>query len=139
MSDKLFAGVIIDQAHPALDKTYHYIIPENLKSKIQIGMRVLVPFGVGNKAIEAYVMSLDKKVQIPYNKLKSIKKLMEPFPIILPELIPLIWWMKREYHCLGIEAIRCFIPPGLRRNIGEGGFFEVINHVRRNIENTGDH
>ena len=27
--------------------------------------------------------------------------------------------MKKEYHCLTIEAIRCFIPPGLRRNITE--------------------
>ena len=44
---------------------------------------------------------------------------MDPFPIILPELIPLVRWMKTEYHCLTIEAIRCFIPPGLRMNIAE--------------------
>jgi len=119
MSDSLFAGVIIDQAHPALDKLFHYKIPEDLKDKIQLGMRVLVPFGKGNKTIEAYIMSLDRQTQVPYSKLKSIKKIMDVFPLILPELIPLVWWMKREYHCLTIEAIRCFIPPGLRRNITE--------------------
>jgi len=88
MSGSLFAGVIIDQAHPALDKIFHYKIPEDLKEKIQLGMRVLVPFGKGNKTIEGYVMSLDTETQVPYSKLKSIKKLMDSFPLILPELIP---------------------------------------------------
>ena len=133
MSDKMFAGVIIDQAHPALDKIFHYIVHDNLRDKIQLGMRVLVPFGIGNKTIEGYIMSLDKETQVPYNKLKSIKKLMDPFPLILPELIPLVWWMKKEYHCLTIEAIRCFIPPGLRRNITEKQEKVVFLKAENNI------
>lgn len=119
MSDELFAGVIIDQAHPALDKIYHYRIPQDLRDRIQPGVRVQIPFGAGNRSIDGYVMSLDRETQVPYNKLKPINRAMDPFPIILPELLPLIWWMKREYHCFTIEAIRCFIPPGLRSNIGE--------------------
>lgn len=117
MSDILYAGVIIDQAHPALDKVFHYRIPEDLKADIQIGMRVLVPFGAGNRSIDAYIVSLDKEISIPPNRIKTIKKICDEFPVLLPELIPLIWWMKKEYHCLTIEAIRCFIPPGLRRNM----------------------
>src|SRR5690554_6089606 len=117
MSSNLYAGIIVDQAHPALDKTFHYIIPDDLADKIELGMRVLVPFGAGNKGIEGYVMSLDSEIDVPYEKMKSIERIIDPFPIILPELIPLVWWMKREYHCLTIEAIRCFIPPGLRMNI----------------------
>jgi hypothetical protein len=61
VSDILYAGVIIDQAHPALDKVFHYRIPEDLMADIQIGMRVLVPFGAGNRNIDAYVVSLDKE------------------------------------------------------------------------------
>jgi primosomal protein N' (replication factor Y) len=117
MSDILYAGVIIDQAHPALDKVFHYRIPEDLKADTQIGMRVLVPFGAGNRSIDAYIVSLDKEISIPPNRIKTIKKICDEFPVLLPELIPLIWWMKKEYHCLIIEAIRCFIPPGLRRNM----------------------
>ena len=66
MPNKLYAGVIIDQAHPALDKTFHYIIPDEMMDKIQVGMRVLVPFGAGNKGIEGYVMSLDREIEVPY-------------------------------------------------------------------------
>ncbi|HZJ83614.1 MAG TPA: primosomal protein N' [Clostridia bacterium] len=119
MSEDIYAGVIIDQAHPALDKKFHYIIPHALANKVQVGMRVLIPFGAGNRTIEGYVMSIDRSIDVPRNKLKSIKKVLDPHPIILPQFIPLILWMKKEYHCLTIEAIRCFIPPGLRRNIGE--------------------
>lgn len=119
MSDKLYAGIIIDQAHPALDKIFHYIIPHEMNNRIQLGMRVLVPFGAGNKGIEGYVMRLDREIKVPYNKLKPIKRIMDPFPILLPQFISLVEWMKKEYHCLTIDAIRCFIPPGLRMNITE--------------------
>lgn len=134
MADKLYAGVIIDQAHPALDRIFHYIIPNGLKDRIQLGTRVLVPFGAGNRSIEGYVLSLDRETDIPLDKLKPIKRIMESFPIILPELIPLIWWMKKEYHCLTIEAIRCFIPPGLRSNIGEKLEKVVFLNIDRDIQ-----
>ena len=133
MSEKLYAGIIIDQAHPALDKIYHYIIPKNLMGEIRLGMRVLVPFGTGNKTIEGYVMSLDKETQVPYSRLKVIKKLMDTFPLILPGLIPLVWWMKKEYHCFTIEAIRCFLPPGLRSNIGSKVEKIVFLNVEKDI------
>jgi len=119
MTNNFFAGVIIDRAHPSLDKVFHYRIPPELKDKVQLGMRVLVPFGTYNKGIEGYVVSLEDKADVPLDKVKSIKKVLDDFPIILPKFIPLIYWMKKEYHCLTIEALHCFITPGLRLNIRE--------------------
>ncbi|HZJ57754.1 MAG TPA: primosomal protein N' [Clostridia bacterium] len=134
MSDKLYAGVIVDQAHPAIDKIYHYEIPEDLKAGIQIGMRVLVPFGAGNRNIDAYIMGLNKEIFIPHNRVKPIKEIRDPYPVLLPELVPLVWWMKKEYHCLTIEAIRCFIPPGLRRNMDGKVEKMVFLKVETNID-----
>nr|PZN11625.1 MAG: primosomal protein N' [Caldicoprobacter oshimai] len=43
--------------------------------------------------------------------------MLDDYPVIPQSMIPLISWMKEEYHCLSIEAIRCMTPPGLRANI----------------------
>lgn len=133
MNNKLFAGVIIDQAHPSLDKIFHYSIPEKLRDKIQLGMRVMVPFGPSNRGIEGYVLSLEDEVDIPLEKIKAIIKLLDDSPIILPKFIPIIHWMKKEYHCLTIEALRCFIAPGLRMNIKEKKHKVVYLAIDKNI------
>lgn len=133
INDKLFAGIIIDQAHPSLDRVFYYRVPEELRDKIQLGMRVMVPFGVSNKKIEGYVISLEDTVDIPLDKIKLIAKIMDDFPMILPEFIPIIQWMKKEYHCLTIEALRCFITPGLRMNVREKRHKVVYLIIDKNI------
>jgi primosomal protein N' (replication factor Y) len=117
MENKLYAGVVIDQVHPALDKLFHYSIPDELNGKAEIGMRVQVPFGP--RSIQGYILSLDREIDIPADRIRPIKKVLDPHPSLRPSILPLIYWMKEEYHCLYIEAIRCFIPPGIRVNIKE--------------------
>lgn len=117
LKEILYAGIIIDQVHPSLDKVFHYSIPFELTDSIQLGMRVMVPFG--RNTIQGYIIALDTEIDIPKEKLKPIKRLLDPYPILAESFIPLIKWMKEEYHCMLIEAIRCFIPPGIRVNIKE--------------------
>lgn len=116
MGNLKYAGIVIDQAHPALDKIFHYLIPEQMKQTIKIGMRVSVPFGNGNKELEGYILRVDSEIDVPENKLKTIYKILDPYPILSAKTISLINWMKNEYHCLTIEAIRCFVPAGARTN-----------------------
>ena len=47
--DKKFAKVVIDIPHPALDKPFDYIIPDEYRDNIFVGVRVEVPFGIANK------------------------------------------------------------------------------------------
>jgi primosomal protein N' (replication factor Y) len=112
-----FAGIVVDRIHPSLDKLFHYAVPESIENHIQVGVRVQVPFGYRN--LQGYVLSLDEETDIPKEKIRSINKLLDPEPALLPCAIPLIFWMKTEYHCMLIEAIHCFVPPGLRMNIRE--------------------
>lgn len=112
-----YAGVVIDQVHPALDKLFHYSIPAALNHGAKIGMRVQVPFG--RSRMQGYILSLDEEIDIPMAKVKPIKKLLDPHPALGENIIPLIPWMRKEYHCMLIEAIRCFIPPGIRLNVKE--------------------
>jgi len=116
-SGVVYAGVIIDQAHPSLDRVFHYIIPPELRERVQVGMRVQVPFGTSNRMVEGYVVRLDTAADVPDDKIKAIDKVLDDYPVLPQSMIPLIGWMKEEYHCLSIEAIRCMIPPGLRANV----------------------
>ncbi|NLO82214.1 MAG: primosomal protein N' [Clostridiales bacterium] len=117
MENGVYAGVIIDQVHPMVDRIFHYKVPESMAEQIKIGMRVQVPFGGANKKLEGYVFQLDSSVDIPSEKLKSISRILDSYPAIPENMFPIILWLKEEYHCLTIEAIRCVIPPGLRTNM----------------------
>ncbi|MBM7581895.1 primosomal protein N' (replication factor Y) [Caldicoprobacter guelmensis] len=113
----VYAGVIIDQAHPSLDKVFLYLVPQDLMEKVQVGSRVQVPFGPSNRKVEGYVIMLESETDIPSERVKAINKVMDDYPVLPRHMIPLIEWMKDEYHCLTIDAIRCIVPPGLRANI----------------------
>lgn len=114
---KRYAGIIVDQAHPSIDRIFHYLIPDEMIETIDIGFRVLIPFGRYNKRVDGYVMQLDDSTDVPTDKIKTILKILDASPVILPKYIPMIKWMVDEYHCMTIEAIRCFVPSGLRSNM----------------------
>ena len=125
---KRYAGVIIDQAHPSIDRMYHYSIPKDLANKIDIGFRVLVPFGPYNNRVEGYVIQFDDTTEVPTDKIKSIYKLLDTRPALLPQYIPMIEWMVDKYHCMTIEAIRCFVPPAVRSNLGRK--YKKVVHLK---------
>lgn len=72
MNETYYAGLVIERVSLAIDKVFHYNIPDEIKDIIQVGMRVMVPFGHSN--VPAYVYSLDKDIDIPLDKLKDIKR-----------------------------------------------------------------
>ena len=47
----LYGDVIIDISLEKLDKTFQYEIPEHLRETVQIGSRVVIPFGNGKRRI----------------------------------------------------------------------------------------
>ena len=55
---KRYADVIIDIDISSLDRPFCYRIPDELDGKVDIGMKVIVPFGRGNMTKKAYVVSL---------------------------------------------------------------------------------
>ena len=50
-------AVAVDAATYAIDKLYSYRVPDELREQVQIGTRVLVPFGFGNKRAEGVVLA----------------------------------------------------------------------------------
>lgn len=106
----MFAEVIVDIAHTAVDRRFTYRIPEDLP--VSVGHHVLVPFGLGNHTKEGFVVAL--KDSADYPGIKDIAKIIERYPVLLPDQIALAEWMKDAYHCLFVDALRLMIPAQMR-------------------------
>ncbi len=111
-SKQLTAQVIVDQNNHQTDKLFDYIIPDHLRAFIFRGMRVLVPFGRGNKKLEAYILNIEEK-HIDTVQFKEILEPIDYQPILTEQQIKMIFWMRNKYLCKYIEAIHCLIPAGI--------------------------
>ena len=58
----MFADVIVDISVEALDRTFQYRIPEQLRQQVSIGSRVKIPFGRGNRPIMGFVVGISEEI-----------------------------------------------------------------------------
>ena len=79
-----------------LDGVYTYNIPADLETNVQVGCRVLVPFGA-RKVYTAIVMRLHNVK--PDYATKDIFELLDQTPILLPDQLKLWQWIADYYLC----------------------------------------
>ena len=110
MSYQIYADIIIDISHENLDKTYQYGIPEEFLSTAVIGAPVEVPFGLGNRRINGYIVGLSSEPKLSVDKIKPIHRVMEKDPVIESHLIYLAYWMKETFGGTMIDALKTVMP-----------------------------
>lgn len=109
----MFAKVIVDIAHAAVDRAFTYRVPDGLD--VRPGHHVLVPFGQGDHTKEGFVLSLSEESDLDEGvAVKDVLSPVEPYTVLLPEQIALSEWMQEAYHCLLVDALRLMIPAQLR-------------------------
>ena len=97
-----------------VDRVFDYEVPSSL-ADITVGYRVSVPFG--NRKIEGYIVGLKETTDCPPNKLKSIIAKLDDYPVIIPELISLMKYMKSTLYLRLIDGIRLAVPTQIRSNV----------------------
>lgn len=111
----MYVKVIVKNNSQYTDNLFTYKVPEFLQDEICLGHRILVPFGKGNKPIEAYVFRImhnnDEKVETKY-----IYDILDERPILKREDLELIHWMKNRYLCTYMDCINLIIPKGYKIN-----------------------
>lgn len=55
------ARVALAAATYAIDRPYDYQIPQELEGRAAPGVRVIVPFGAGNRRTEGLILALDRR------------------------------------------------------------------------------
>lgn len=107
----MFARVIVDIANSNVNKPFTYSIPSEIE--LQMGHRVLVPFGRSGKPVEGFVVDITED-SVSGFEIKSIIRRLEPYTTLLDDQLELARWMCRVYHCCWIDALRLMIPAKLR-------------------------
>ncbi len=105
----MIARVILNTTSRATDAVYDYLIPENLS--LTVGMRVIVPFGRGDKTMEAYVIDITEKSEL--KSLKSIYKVADNFAYFDRKGVEMAEFMRHRYFCRYAEAIKTLLPPNV--------------------------
>lgn len=104
----MIAKVYIDSTSSAIDHTFDYEVPSDLQKRIKPAMRVVVPFGRGNKPCQAFVVSLEENSD--YDGLKSILRTVDDKPAIPEYLVKVADFLRGEYFCTYAEAIKTVLP-----------------------------
>lgn len=95
-----------------LKGTFTYKVPEELASKIQNGMRVLVPFG-GKKIYTGIVFELHDIA--PENFVaKEVISILDEYPIVPEQQINFWNWLSNYYLCNLGEIYRFAFPSSLK-------------------------
>lgn len=111
-----------------LDGVYTYNIPADLEPHVQVGCRVLVPFGA-RKVYTAIVMRLHNVK--PDYATKDILELLDQTPILLPDQLKLWQWIADYYLCSIGEVYKAALPSGLK--------LESESVVESNMDFEADH
>ena len=94
----------------AIDKPYDYLVPEEMVSSIDVGMRVFAPFSKGNRVVEGIVLSLTADSEYP--DCKHLLRLADDSALFTREQIQLALFMRERYFCTVYEALRVMVPAG---------------------------
>ncbi|MGN0342021.1 MAG: primosomal protein N' [Roseburia sp.] len=105
-----YANIIIDISHEKLDKTFQYRIPESMQQQIRVGMRVVIPFGKGNRTITGYVVELTDEAEYDPGKMKEICRIDDSSIAIESQLIALAAWIRKNYGATMNQALKTVIP-----------------------------
>ncbi|WP_294350775.1 primosomal protein N' [uncultured Clostridium sp.] len=113
----LYAEVIINSDAIEIDRPFTYKVKDEDNEKIQVGHRVLVSFGKGNRLIEGFVIGLKCEGIENIKRIKKISKIVDEEPILSRDDLKLIDFLREQYSCKYIDAIRTIIPVGLMRGL----------------------
>lgn len=111
----LIAEIAVENTTFSFDKPFSYVVPQHLERLIKVGMRVVVPFGRGNKKRQGIVLILE--YSNADEKLKSIISLVDEEPVINKELISLAGFMKEHYFCTLYDAVKTMLPAGINYHL----------------------
>jgi len=101
----LYIEVILNNKVKILNRTFDYIVPENMKDGLNIGSRVLVPFGRSTK--DAYVIGFKDKSDFECKEILEVLTTEE----ISEEKLALAKIMSKRYFCNLSECIKLMLNP----------------------------
>lgn len=104
----MIAKIAVSAANFAIDKPYSYFVPDGLS--VQPGVRVIVPFGRGNRQCEGVVLSTEEGSPV---NLKAVEQVLDTEPLLSDTMLRLAAFLRNRCYCSFYDVIRAMLPAGL--------------------------
>lgn len=104
----MYADVILPLP---VDGTFTYALPDEMASRVQVGSRLIVPFGA-KKYYSSLVVALHNNT--PEYATKEASELLDEAPIVTQTQLSLWRWMADYYLCTLGEVYKAALPSGLK-------------------------
>lgn len=108
--DTKYADIIIDISTKNVDRVFQYRIPQELQDQIDVGTRVMIPFGKGDTLRKGYVVAVTTEPSFAPERTKEIKETVPGAVLVQEQLICLAWWMKERYGSTMNQALKTVLP-----------------------------
>ncbi len=112
MAETVLAGVAVQNLSYSVDKLYTYVVGPKFADTLQVGCRVMVPFGRGNAWRQGIVLSLHRAEQAE-DYMKEIAAVLDQAPLLDVKRLSLVTYLKERTFCTLFDAVRVMFPPGI--------------------------
>ena len=107
----MYVDVLVELKAKKLDKTFTYHVPSDMIDDVNIGKRVLVPFG--RQKLEGFIVSINDSFSFDYD-VKDIISIIDEDVIINDEMMALGSYIKNKTLCTLISAYQTMLPSALK-------------------------
>ena len=106
------AKIIVDVPLMQTDQPYSYRIPEEFEGMLEVGMRVHVPFGKGNRLIQGIVLGLESQPdeEEMEQDLKDIAEVLDFSPVLTQEQLWLAEELRKSVFSYKISILKAMLP-----------------------------
>lgn len=111
----MIVKVLVELSNKNVDKTFDYLVPQFLISKIKIGIRVIVPFA--HQTLEGFVLEISNYLDTDY-ELKEIIDIVDTDIILNQELLALGKYISDTTLSTLISAYQTMLPKALKAKNG---------------------
>lgn len=110
--DDMICHVLVEITSKKVDKTFTYLIPKRFQTMLQVGMRVLVPFG--SRQLEGFVLKIEQKSEKLDYVLKEIIDVIDLEPILNEEMLELGKYLSKTTLSTLMSAYQTMLPVAMK-------------------------
>lgn len=92
--------------------TFTYQIPEEEHENLHVGCRVEVEFG--HRVEKGYCVGTKREAGIDPDRIKEIRNILDPEPLVDESILRLSRWLSRYYLCSWGQALEAALPAPVR-------------------------
>lgn len=95
-----------------LSATFTYLLPDGLQAAVQVGCRVIVPFGA-KKIYTAVVVDVHERQPEGF-EVKPVMEVLDASPVLLPQQLDFWKWISDYYLCTQGDVYKAALPSGMK-------------------------